>query len=92
MTSSARSLDVRAAQRVGMLASLLPLGIVALMSFNVITPTLGLALWLAAALLIVDVSDDGRWRGSTGNGSSPVREAEPFSLRTMRTNPRRLSR
>ena len=52
---SARSADVRAAQQLGTLASLPPLAIVALMSFNVITPTLGLALGLAAALLIVDV-------------------------------------
>ena len=52
---SARSADVRAAQQLGTLASLPPLGIVALMSFNVITPTVGLALGLAAALLIVDV-------------------------------------
>ena len=52
---SARSVDVRAAQQLGTLASLPPLAIVALMSFNVITPTLGLALGLAAALLIVDV-------------------------------------
>jgi len=40
---SARSVDVRAAQQVGVFASLPPLGIVALMSFNVITPTIGLA-------------------------------------------------
>jgi hypothetical protein len=52
---SARSADVRAAQQLGTLASLPPLGIVALMSFNVITPTLGLALGLAAARLIVNV-------------------------------------
>lgn len=52
---SARSVDVRAAQQLGTLASLPPLAIVGLMSFNVITPTLGLALGLAAALLIVDV-------------------------------------
>ena len=52
---SARSVDVRTAQQLGTLASLPPLAIVALMSFNVITPTLGLALGLAAALLIVDV-------------------------------------
>jgi len=37
------------------LARLPPLVIVALMSFNVIAPTLGLALGLAGALLIVDV-------------------------------------
>jgi len=51
---SARSTDVRAAQQLGTLASLPPLGIVALMSFDVITPTLALALGLAGALLIVD--------------------------------------
>ncbi len=52
---SARSTDVRAAQQLGFFAGLPPLGIVALMSFNVIAPTLGLALGLAAGLLIVDV-------------------------------------
>ena len=52
---SARSFDVRAAQQLGVLASLPPLGIVALMSFNVIAPTVGLALGLAAGLLFIDV-------------------------------------
>ncbi|HTW99904.1 MAG TPA: ABC transporter permease subunit, partial [Acidimicrobiales bacterium] len=52
---SARSVDVRAAQQLGTIASLPPLAVVALMSFNVITPTLPLALGLAAALLTVDV-------------------------------------
>jgi len=52
---SARSVDVRTAQRLGTLASLPPLAIVALMSFSVITPTLALTLGLAAALLAVDV-------------------------------------
>jgi ABC-type transport system involved in multi-copper enzyme maturation permease subunit len=52
---SARSTDVRPAQQLGTFASLPPLGIVALMSFNVITPSLGLALGLAGALLIVDL-------------------------------------
>lgn len=51
---SARSADVRAAQQVGFFASLPPLGIVALLSFNVIAPTLALALGLAGGLLIVD--------------------------------------
>ncbi len=51
---SARSADVRAAQQLGVLASLPPLVIVALMSFNVIVPTLGLVLGLAGALLLVD--------------------------------------
>jgi ABC-type Na+ efflux pump permease subunit len=52
---SARAGDVRAAQQLSLLASLPPLGIVALMAFDVITPTLGLALGLAAGLLLVDV-------------------------------------
>ncbi len=52
---STRSADVRAAQQLAALAGLPPLGIVALMSFNVITPTLGLALGLAAALLVIDL-------------------------------------
>ncbi len=52
---STRVSDVRAAGQLGMFASLPPLGIVALMSFNVITPTLALALGLAAVLLLVDV-------------------------------------
>lgn len=51
---SARSADVRAAQQLGMLASLPPLVIVALMSFNVIAPTLGLAFGIGGALLVVD--------------------------------------
>jgi ABC-type Na+ efflux pump permease subunit len=51
---SARSADVRTAQQLGFFASLPPLGIVAVMAFNVITPTLGLALGLAAGLLTVD--------------------------------------
>ena len=46
---------MRAARQVGFFASLPPLGIVALISFNVIAPTLGLAVGLAAGLLIVDV-------------------------------------
>jgi ABC-type transport system involved in multi-copper enzyme maturation permease subunit len=52
---STRSVDVRAAQQLSSLASIPPMGIVALMGFNVITPTLGLALGIAAALLFVDV-------------------------------------
>lgn len=51
---SARSADVRVAQQLGVLASTPPLAIVALLSFNVIAPSLGLALGLAAALLVVD--------------------------------------
>jgi ABC-2 type transport system permease protein len=52
---SARSTDIRVAQQLSVFASLPPLAIVALMQFKVITPSTGLALALAAALLIVDV-------------------------------------
>jgi ABC-2 type transport system permease protein len=51
---STRVKDVRAAQQLGVLASLPPLVIVALLSLNVIPPSLGLALGLAAALLVID--------------------------------------
>ena len=51
---STRASDMRVAQQLSILASLPPLAIVALMSFNVITPTLGLALGIAAALLVID--------------------------------------
>ena len=51
---SARSSDIRAAQQLSIFASLPPLAIIALMQFKVITPSTGLALGLAAALLIVD--------------------------------------
>lgn len=52
---SARSSDVRTAQQLSVLASLPPVAIVALMGFNVITPTTGLTLGLAAILLALDV-------------------------------------
>jgi ABC-type Na+ efflux pump permease subunit len=51
---SARSSDIRAAQQLSIFASLPPLAIIALMQFKVITPSTGLALALAAVLLIVD--------------------------------------
>jgi ABC-2 type transport system permease protein len=51
---STRMSDVRAAQQLTVLASLPPVAIVALMNFNVITPSLGLALGLAGALLLID--------------------------------------
>jgi ABC-2 type transport system permease protein len=54
MAISTRASDVRVAQQLGMLASLPPLAVVALMSENVITPTIGLALGLAGALLLID--------------------------------------
>jgi ABC-type Na+ efflux pump permease subunit len=52
---SARSSDVRVAQQLSVFANLPPLAIVALLTFNVITTSTGLALALAAALLAVDV-------------------------------------
>jgi ABC-2 type transport system permease protein len=51
---SARSSDIRVAQQLSILASLPPLAIIALMQFKVIPPSTGLALALAAALLIID--------------------------------------
>ncbi len=51
---SARSSDVRIAQQLSVFANLPPIAIVALMGFNVITPSTGLALGLAAALVAVD--------------------------------------
>lgn len=52
---SARSSDVRAAQQLGTLGSLPPLGVVALMSFDVVTPTATLAVIFAVVLLAADV-------------------------------------
>jgi ABC-type Na+ efflux pump permease subunit len=51
---SARSSDVRVAQQLSVFASLPPLVVVALLTFSVITPSTGLSLGLAAALLAVD--------------------------------------
>jgi ABC-type Na+ efflux pump permease subunit len=51
---SARSSDVRAAQQLSVFANLPPLAIVALITFNVITPSLGLTVGLAVALLLLD--------------------------------------
>lgn len=56
---STRASDVRVAQQVGVLASLPPLVVTALMSFGVIQPSFAIALSLAAALLLVDI---GAWR------------------------------
>jgi ABC-type Na+ efflux pump permease subunit len=52
---SVRSADVRVAQQLSMLGSLPPLVVLALMSLNVITVSIGLAFGLAAALLVVDL-------------------------------------
>ena len=54
MAISARSSDFRVAQQLGTLVSLPPAVVAALIAFNVIHATLGLALCLAAALLLLD--------------------------------------
>jgi ABC-type transport system involved in multi-copper enzyme maturation permease subunit len=51
---SARSSEVRVAQQLGMLASLPSVAVTSLIAYNVIHATLGLALGLAAALLVLD--------------------------------------
>jgi ABC-type transport system involved in multi-copper enzyme maturation permease subunit len=51
---SARSSDVRVAQQLGMLASLPTVAVTSLIAFDVIHATAGLAVGLAAALLIFD--------------------------------------
>ncbi len=51
---STRVSDVRAAQQLSLLASLPPLAIVALTSFNVVSRSVGLALGLATTLLVID--------------------------------------
>jgi len=52
---SARASDVRVAQQLGTLASLPPLGVVALIDLQVLTPSVTLALTFALALLVADV-------------------------------------
>ncbi|MBV9661267.1 MAG: ABC transporter permease subunit [Acidimicrobiales bacterium] len=51
---STRLSDIRAAQQLAVFASLPPLSIIALMSFNVLSPSVGLALGVGAALLLID--------------------------------------
>ncbi|HEV8567633.1 MAG TPA: ABC transporter permease [Actinoplanes sp.] len=51
---SARSSDVRVAQQLGMLASLPAVVVTSLIAFNAIPVTLGLAVGIAAALLLLD--------------------------------------
>ncbi len=51
---SARSADVRVAQQLGVLASLPPLAIVALITLNVIPASAAVALGLGGALLLID--------------------------------------
>jgi ABC-2 type transport system permease protein len=52
---SVRARDVRVAQQLATLASLPALGITTLITFRVITPSVQLAVALAAALLVVDL-------------------------------------
>ena len=51
---STRSADVRTAQQLSVLASLPPLAVVALITFNVIHASRGITIGLAVALLVVD--------------------------------------
>jgi ABC-type transport system involved in multi-copper enzyme maturation permease subunit len=51
---SARASDIRVAQQLGILSSLPPAALVALMSLQVISPTLTIAASLAGALLVID--------------------------------------
>jgi len=51
---SARASDTRVAQQLSLLGSLPPLALIALLSFNVITPSLGIAAVFAAVLLVID--------------------------------------
>jgi ABC-type Na+ efflux pump permease subunit len=62
MGISTRVKDVRTAQQLGVLASLPTFAVTALITFNVIHASLGLALGLGAALLVLDVLG---WRVTT---------------------------
>jgi len=52
---SSKVSEVRIAQQLGILASFPPIALIALMSFAVVTPTLGLALTLGGVLLVIDI-------------------------------------
>ncbi len=54
MAISSRASDVRVAQQLSALGSLPMLGLLALFSFRVVTPSVGLAIGLAGVLLVVD--------------------------------------
>jgi ABC-type Na+ efflux pump permease subunit len=53
---SVRASDVRVAQQLGTLASIPPLAVVALVSFNAFTPSITLAVAFALVLLVADVA------------------------------------
>lgn len=55
MAVSVRASEVRVAQQLGMLASLPPVSLIALLAFGVISPTFPVAVLFAAALLTIDV-------------------------------------
>jgi len=55
MGISTRATDVRVAQQLGTLSSIPPLAVVALVSFNVFTPSVTLAVVFALVLLVADV-------------------------------------
>jgi hypothetical protein len=52
---STRASDIRVAQQLGTLSSIPPLAVVALVSFNVFTPSVTLAVVFALVLLVADV-------------------------------------
>ncbi|SEL47010.1 ABC transporter permease [Streptacidiphilus jiangxiensis] len=52
---STRTSDVRVAQQLGSLASLPPVAVIALIGFDVIQPSVGLAVGLGAGLLVIDL-------------------------------------
>lgn len=83
---SSRTSDVRVAQQLGTIASLPPLGIAALMTFQVIQPSITIAIVLAAVLAVLDVAG---WtfvaqlfdRERLITGAKPIRDpTEPASL------------
>jgi ABC-type Na+ efflux pump permease subunit len=55
MAVSVRAGEVRVAQQLGMLASLPPVGLIALLAFGVIRPTFSVAVLFAVGLLAIDV-------------------------------------
>jgi hypothetical protein len=78
---SARSSDVRVAQQLGTLASLPPLGLTSLMTFQVLQPTVTVAIVIALVLLVIDVV---AWRvvSSMFDRERLITGAKPVSERT----------
>ena len=65
---SARSSDVRVAQQLGTLASLPPLAVTALVSFQVVPLGVWTAVGFGLGLLVIDLADGASWPPSTGSG------------------------